>query len=905
MATTVRCPNGHVWRPDEFDGGAGALDPTASLPCPYCGTLCTESAGPLPPTKFAEHRAPKPVGEPPQTEFPGYEVLGVLGRGGMGVVYKARQIRTDRLVALKVPGHLDLETRVRFTAEAQAAARLSHPNIIQVYEVGDHNGRPFLALEYVDGGTLAAKLTGTPFPPRPAAALVETLAGAVGAAHVHGVVHRDLKPANVLLSSKFQVPRSKFESNLEPGTWNLELKVADFGLARRIDMDSGQTRSGMILGTPDYMAPEQAAGRNKEVGPPADVYALGAILYELLTGRPPFKGVGMLETLEQVRSMDPVAPRRLQPAIPRDLETICVKCLQKDAARRYSAAGELADDLRRFLDGQPVRARPVSRIERLLKRARRNPLAAGLTAGLCAVLIAAAAYGIWYHIQLQAQRDRARYHFQMSVRSIEELLTTEVADDSLDLEPRAELKRKALLEKALAFYEELVRVESDDPELTWLAARGAVRVGDIHRLVGRLPEAVGAYERAIERLTPLAARPPDGTDPVREIAYCHNFIGEIHRHQGDPAAAATAYRRALNIQQPLYDANPGNAGYRQDLSRTHYNLGIVALRTGHPDDAVAEFGEATRMLDTLPADDVIEHRHRARIHVNLAPALRAAGRLDEAARACRSAIELFDALIGEYPFRYDFQYEREAAVINLGLIHLSAHDPAAARTELTRAADRLAVLVEKFPFTRQYRAELARAHNSLAVVAFATDQSDDAAAMSARAADEWAALVALHNTPDYHGELGISLGNQGRAMYQSNPMAAKDLLIRGLAEVLEGLKGNPNDPAFAEALQKQTRVLAGLLVWARDHDRARALANQIAGSLPNRVQATHRAVALLAACLAAAERQMSPAAECDAYEALAIQLVEHVRPSDWSAVRADPDCATLRARPAFAKALGQ
>src|SRR5262245_16346141 len=687
MATTVRCPNGHVWRPDEFDGVAGAFEPTASLPCPYCGTLCTEFGGPLPPTNLAHPRRPEPVSEPPQTEFPGYEVLGVLGRGGMGVVYKARQIRTDRLVALKVPGHLDLETRVRFTAEAQAAARLSHPNIVQVYEVGEHNGRPFLALEYVDGGTLAATLTGVPLPPRAAAALDETLAAAVGVAHAHGVVHRDLKPANVLLSSRFQVPGSKFESNLAPGTRNLEIKVADFGLARRIDPDSGQTRSGMILGTPDYMAPEQAAGRNKSVGPPADVYALGVILYELLTGRPPFKGTGMLETLEQVRTLEPVPPRRLQPAIPRDLETICLKCLQKDPARRYAVAGELADDLRRFLDGLPVRARPTSRLERWAKRARRNPLATSLTAGLCLVLIAAAAYGVVYHLRLQAQRDRARYHFQMSVRSVEGLLT-EVAEEDLALEPRAELKRKALLEKALAFYEELLRVEPDDAGLAWLAARGARRVGDILRLLGRYTDALAAYDHALDRLIPLTTGPPEGTDPAREIADCHNFAGEVHRLMGDPVAAETAYHRALAIQQLLHHTDPYHPGYRQDLSRSHYNLGIVARQTGRPAIALAELAEAARLLDGVPADDITQRRHRARVYLNLGPALRAAGRLSEAEEACGQAITLFDALVAANPFGFDFQFEREAAVINRGLVRLSANDPAGAKAELTRAADR-------------------------------------------------------------------------------------------------------------------------------------------------------------------------------------------------------------------------
>src|SRR5262245_26743181 len=196
MVTQVRCPKGHVW--GEFEEEAAPADPTTPVVCPYCGALCTDIGDLLPPTRLANNRVTDHSVEQSLTEFSGYEILSVLGRGGMGIVYKARQIRTDRVVALKVPGHLDLETRVRFTIEAQAAARVSHPNIVQVYEVGERDGRPFLALEYVAGGTLAERLTGAPLTPRSTAALIETLAGAVAAAHSHGIIHRDLKPANIL-----------------------------------------------------------------------------------------------------------------------------------------------------------------------------------------------------------------------------------------------------------------------------------------------------------------------------------------------------------------------------------------------------------------------------------------------------------------------------------------------------------------------------------------------------------------------------------------------------------------------------------------------------------------------------------------------------------------------------------
>jgi hypothetical protein len=303
---------------------------------------------------------------PELPSIPGYEILGELGRGGMGVVYKARHTRLKRSVALKMilggalvgPEHL-----ARFRTEAEAVARLQHPHIVQIYEIGEHNGLPFLALEFVDGGSLSARLAGNPQQPAEAARVVETLAGAMHAAHQAGVVHRDLKPANVLLTTS-GAP-----------------KVTDFGLAKQLDDPSGQTQPGAIMGTPSYMAPEQAAG-DKDIGPAADVYALGAILYECLTGRPPFRGATVLDTLEQVRTQEPVPPRALQPNLPRDLETVCLKCLQKEPARRYGSAAELAADLRRFQEGKPILARPVGRLERAVKWARRRPAAAAFLAAL-------------------------------------------------------------------------------------------------------------------------------------------------------------------------------------------------------------------------------------------------------------------------------------------------------------------------------------------------------------------------------------------------------------------------------------------------------------------------------------------------------------------------------------------
>jgi WD40 repeat protein len=322
---------------------------------------------------------------PPQT-IGGYEILGELGRGGMGVVYKARQTSLKRLVALKMihaGNHTSAELRDRFRGEAEVVARLKHPNIVEIHEVGEAEGRPYFSLEFVEGGTLDRKLAGTPMPPAQAAELMEVLARAVHHAHVHGIVHRDLKPGNVLLTLAGQP------------------KISDFGLAKQLQSDTRVTQTGSVIGTPSYMAPEQAAGRLNEIGPRTDVYALGATLYEMLTGRPPFRGTSVLDTLEQVRHVEPAGPRRLQPNVPRDLETICLKCLRKEPAQRYESALELAEDLRRFRAGESVQARPVGTVERGLKWARRHPAAATAYTLLVLVLVlgglGGAATWLWHN----------------------------------------------------------------------------------------------------------------------------------------------------------------------------------------------------------------------------------------------------------------------------------------------------------------------------------------------------------------------------------------------------------------------------------------------------------------------------------------------------------------------------
>jgi WD40 repeat protein len=425
MSRRLTCAAGHQWEAAD-DGTAG---PGAGTVCPQCGaaaavdgtasailkampvgswphlgtpaeedsaaTIAVEPGQTLPAGDPVDYEVTLPplqgVAPAVRESVPGYEILAVLGRGGMGVVYKARRVELGRIVALKMVlagVHLSPRDLERFKSEAAAVARLQHPHIVQLYEFGEHDGRPYFSLEFVEGGSLHQRLKGEPLPTHLAAELTEKLARAVHYAHERGIVHRDIKPGNILLTA------------------DGEPKLTDFGLAKQVRVERGQTQTGTVLGTPSYMAPEQALGKSRDVGPTADVYALGAILYEMLTGRPPFRAETPLDTLMQVASEEPVPLSRLQPRLPQDLQTICMTCLQKEAHKRYLTAEGLADDLQRFIRGEPIAARPIGRLERVYKWARRRPAAAALVLLLFFTVVAGFTGVVW-RWRLEAEQ-RAR-----------------------------------------------------------------------------------------------------------------------------------------------------------------------------------------------------------------------------------------------------------------------------------------------------------------------------------------------------------------------------------------------------------------------------------------------------------------------------------------------------------------
>ncbi|MBX9585467.1 MAG: serine/threonine-protein kinase [Gemmataceae bacterium] len=580
------------------------------------------------------------LGGPPVV--PGYEVGEELGRGGMGVVWQARDVALGRPVALKMlpggAGH-SAQARARFQVEAEAAAGLHHPHIVQVYEVGEAGGCPYLALEYVAGGTLADRLAAGPLPFADAAELVETVARAVDHAHRHGVLHRDLKPANILLavgSGQSAVGSEDTKPGAALPTAHRTLptptpKVADFGLAKRLGSDGGATRTGDVLGTPAYMPPEQAAGRTAEVGVAGDVYALGGILYCCLTGRPPFDGGSPLETLSQVVNQDPVPPSRLRPGCPRDLEVIALKCLRKDPGKRYATAAELADDLGRWRAGEPIRARPVRLPERLWLWAKRRPGLAAMAAAMVALAVGSVA-GL---TALYLKAEKARAEAVASYDAAQTTIGFFVADVFPAADPAgrgglgADVPLLRAVERALPVIEAKF---ADHP-----AAEASLRdaLGLLYHRAGDDRAAVAQYERcaAIRR-----ALGPADPDTLRTEAVLADVLSRV----GRAAEAEALLRRVLADQTAALGADG------PDAAETENTLGMVLSRVNRPDEAEPLYAHALAVRERhLGPDDPLTQEPL----LNLALAYEELGRPAEAQPLRRRASAAMSRLAPTHPDR--------------------------------------------------------------------------------------------------------------------------------------------------------------------------------------------------------------------------------------------------------------
>jgi eukaryotic-like serine/threonine-protein kinase len=711
MSGILACPHGHQWE-SPADGD--------TLTCPVCGAAGAARAEEeatwrgsialeLPPPPQGSASAPTAPGESSETgelpTLPGYKIIGELGRGGMGVVYQARQLSLNRIVAIKMilPGaHLGPEELTRFRTEADAVARLQHPHIVQIHEVGEHQRRPYLCFEFVAGGNLARRIAGQPLQAVEAARLVEILARTVSFAHAQGIIHRDLKPANILLVTTAEAGQKAPDSPLV--TFHSQLtthqpKITDFGLAKRLNDTSSQTRTGVAMGTPSYMAPEQASGQSMTITPAVDIYALGAILYETVTGRPPFVGASPMETLHQLLYDEPVPPRRLQPRLPRDLETICLKCLRKDSAKRYASAEALAKDLRLFLANEPIRARPAGVGERAVRWCRRNPRVAVLLAALVLVFIAgfAAVTVEWLRADNEWRRAEAlRKQAEESDRRTRRVLTDALASIGYEVEKSkvAELPLKEeLLYQLIKNLGLLAASRPDDDAVQADLAVSHFCVGRIKVITGRYEEALKPYEEAIalqrsllqkrpgvaryrrelahsltgignakRLLDPgkdearwqevfdalqealrlreqLAAENPDNLDAVRELGLSYEFIGFAHHAHRQSRQGLPFAEKAVELHRKTYAARPDSLDYRTDLGAALNDLALVLSKCDELERALTAHDEALN-LPALPGSVRGQFKHRHLIcvqHYNRGGVLLRLGRVEEAAEAARRA----------------------------------------------------------------------------------------------------------------------------------------------------------------------------------------------------------------------------------------------------------------------------
>jgi serine/threonine-protein kinase len=869
---------------------------------------------------------PAVVAAPPVA---GYEILAELGRGGMGVVYKAWQKALKRTVALKMvlAGGYNERGRARFQTEAEAVARLQHPNIVQIYEVGESDGLPFFCMEFVQGCNLTAQLAGTPQPAKDCARLVAILARAMHYAHEHGIIHRDLKPGNILLAQGGSEPAAGFGTP----------KITDFGLAKKLDDAAGPTRTGDVMGTPSYMAPEQAMGRLDHIGPATDVYALGAILYELLTARPPFKAETAMDTMFQVMYAEPVRPGQLRAKMPRDLETICLKCLEKETPRRYPTALALAEDLERFVKDEPIRARPVGLAGMALRWARRRPAAAALTGVSALAFVAALAGSLLYNFKqnewnneekrlnqqlallaaseqenaakakteqhkaeeardharkqqdiAEQQRLRAEHNFQKARQAVDEMLN-EVGNTRLENVPYMDAVRRSLLARAVDFHNSFLEADSSDPAVRYQAGQAYVQLGNIYRKLGsKRPdrvEAEKAYGEAIKVLGKLQSQFPDRPEYALALADAYFHDAELLRELDRLSDAEATCRQALAIQERLARAYPKEPDYRHVQALSLNELGLILGNRGQAVPAEKAYKDALAIQEALARDfpDRLVYREFFAGSLNdLGKLYASLGRSEDAVQVYRQSREHFKELAEQHREVAGYSSKRAAVTGNLGNALCQLSRVAEGERQLRAALVLWDELAAAYPATLSYRQEVANTHSNLATAMGADEQR------LAAAAKEYSAAVAVLDklaadfptVPNFRSSLAAMLDNLAVTVSrQKNPAGARALFDRALVLHLAVTKEVPDSGPFRRRLRTHYVALAEALLRAGDkadkprYAEAAAAAEQLPKLYADDVNEYVRAAILVARCVPPA-KQDAGAVAADKYARRAVQLLE-------------------------------
>jgi len=726
--------------------------------------------------------------------FGDYELISPLGQGGMGVVYKARQKAANRLVALKIirPDRMSNMTEVtqgrmvdRFKAEAHAAARLQHDNLVTVYDVGEIDGCHYFSMQYVEGGSLSDQISDRSLDSREAATFVEPVCRAVHAAHEEGILHRDIKPANILI---------------EDGT--LRPRIADFGLAKLQNEDQELTRSGEAMGTPSYMPPEQF-GDAASATARSDIYSIGATLYHLLSGRPPFKAATSMATMRQVLNVEPVALRELNPEVNQDLETICMKCLEKEPDRRFQTAAEVADELKRFINGEPILSRPLSRPERLVRWCRRNPLVSSLS-GLAAasVLVALVSLAVAYvktdeaRKQVEASLDETAKAQKVSEASFQDALAavndffTHVSEDRLLNEPGAEGLRHELLELARDYYQRFLDRRSDDPTVREEVALSHFRVGLIVEELDSPQAAVESYEKARDIQSKLLGDFPVADFPAAE------------------AAAAKATKRAL--------------------SRTLNAMARVATNSGNLDGAEELFNETRKLrvelVESTPdADERIEFdRLLASVDMNLGLLARRRSELDRTGILYRKAQEHRQKALRRRPKHPQLRRDLAKGWYNLANLAVDLNDAEEVSTNVDLAIAQLEELLDENSDDLRDRYLLAlcyRMKADLHAALISVDDSKLAEAIDGYNKARFAMQDLSERSPAVHRyrvELGQLLMNIGQLEGQQRRVTEARSALENAEDVFASLvQEDPDDGEFQELLKQTQAILEQLTAYEK------------------------------------------------------------------------------------------
>jgi tetratricopeptide (TPR) repeat protein len=801
--------------------------------------------------------------------FGDYEIRAELGRGGMGVVYEARQVSLNRPVALKMvkAGLLagDDELR-RFQNEAEAVALLDHSGILPVYEVGRHDGQHYFSMKLVPGGSLVPLLGRYKDDPKAAARLVAEAAEAVAHAHARGILHRDLKPANILVDDAGHP------------------HITDFGLAKKVEADIELTQSGAILGTPAYMSPEQATGRRGGITTATDVHGLGALLYALLTAQAPFGGDSVVETIDAVRNSPPEPPRKLNATVPRDLETICLKCLEKDPRRRYPTAQALADDLRAWLESRPIAARRVGATERARLWCSRRPAVAALSAAVALATVGGTVTVIAVQAKanadLRAANRRVEQRYDLAVDAIR-TFHTGVSEDFLLKQNQFKELRDRLLKSAADFYGKLGALlghESDiasrrallrahfevanltgtvgrkqdalaahlavlaereslagepgsDPEATADVARSLVAIASIQRQVGKLDESSSSYRRALALLGNPTGTPAAAARVL--VADCHTGLGLLLTDRGGPtdAEARAEHLQALAIAQKLVDDNPGVADYLGRLAECHYNLALTAVRVQKRLEAVAEHRQAMALYQKL-ADDhpaVIDFRMKlADCHSGLAWALGSNSTAVATEAELREELRICRKLVDDYPGVTDTRVRLADCHNDLSNLMFRLGRLAEREAELREAVALYQGLVEEHPTVTDYRRGLAMCRYNLAgglsragKPAEAEAEFRRVMALYQKLADDHPAVTEFRSwAVSIHVELGSMLHEKGKLA------EAEDKYRQAVDHYRKLADDHPGATDFRGGLAGTHVTLARLLVQAGKPTEAEAAYRQ-------------------------------------------------------------------------------